>query len=137
MESLAYQVTLTTTSCGECGGVYAINERVRASHAQKGTGWNCPYCKCGWGYFSSGENKRLKRELDEAKQATERERKRKEWAQQEARNAEKRASAQKGLVTRIRNRVGNGVCPCCNRTFQDLQRHMHSQHPEYTAKDSA
>lgn len=27
-------------------------------------------------------------------------------------------------------RVSKGVCPCCNRTFIDLQRHMKTKHPE-------
>lgn len=47
---------------------------------------------------------------------------------------ERRLSAARGQVTKIKNRVGNGVCPCCNRTFGNLQTHMHKQHPDY-AKD--
>lgn len=31
----------------------------------------------------------------------------------------------------IKKRVGNGVCPCCNRTFENLSRHMSCKHPEY------
>lgn len=37
-------------------------------------------------------------------------------------------------ATRLRNklkRVKNGVCPCCNRTFTDLWRHMETQHPDF------
>lgn len=26
-------------------------------------------------------------------------------------------------------------CPCCNRTFQNLQRHMTSKHPDYVSLD--
>lgn len=51
-------------------------------------------------------------------------------------NAERSAAAQKGLVTRIKNRVGHGVCPCCNRTFSDLARHMKSKHDGYTKPDA-
>ena len=29
---------------------------------------------------------------------------------------------------RMRTRVMNGVCPCCNRTFQNLLRHMQTEH---------
>lgn len=29
-------------------------------------------------------------------------------------------------------RVKNGVCPCCNRSFQNLHNHIKNQHPEYT-----
>jgi hypothetical protein len=47
---------------------------------------------------------------------------------------ERQLSAAKGRVTRIKNRVSHGVCPCCNRTFENLQRHMHSKHPTFTAE---
>lgn len=48
-----------------------------------------------------------------------------------------RAEALRDAVTkahkRMRARVMNGVCPCCDRTFQNLMRHMRHQHPEFTA----
>ena len=45
--------------------------------------------------------------------------------------AQRSANAQKGVATRIKNRVAKGVCPCCNRTFVDLGRHMAGQHPTW------
>lgn len=44
---------------------------------------------------------------------------------------ERRARTYRGHLTRIRRRVGNGVCPCCKRTFKQLASHMQRQHPEY------
>lgn len=38
----------------------------------------------------------------------------------------------KGAKTRILNRVKNGVCPCCNRSFSNLKRHMDSKHPDHS-----
>lgn len=32
---------------------------------------------------------------------------------------------------KMRERVGNGVCPCCDRTFQNFMDHMKTQHPEF------
>ena len=32
---------------------------------------------------------------------------------------------------RMRERVMNGVCPCCNRTFQNLREHMKSEHADF------
>ena len=46
--------------------------------------------------------------------------------------AQKSLYATKGIVTRIKNRVGKGVCPCCNRTFKDMGRHMQGQHPTWS-----
>lgn len=125
------QVPLTDVHCGRCGAAYAISERFRQECLERGTGWHCPYCQCSWGYFTNGENARLKREL-------ELERKRKEWAEQEAANARARAQraehatrAQKGVTTKLRKRIANGVCPCCRRSFTNLARHIAGQHPGF------
>lgn len=31
-------------------------------------------------------------------------------------------------MKRIGERITNGVCPCCNRSFKDLRAHMKSKH---------
>ena len=41
------------------------------------------------------------------------------------------ARTYKGNVTKLKNRVGKGVCPCCNRHFKNLERHMSGQHPDF------
>lgn len=48
-----------------------------------------------------------------------------------------KSTVAKGLGTKLKNvnrRVTNGVCPCCNRTFQDLASHMKSKHPDKIIK---
>ena len=45
---------------------------------------------------------------------------------------ERSVAAQKGNVTRLKNRAAAGVCPCCNRSFQNLHRHMQNKHPGFT-----
>ncbi len=42
--------------------------------------------------------------------------------------AKRSLTATKGVVTKIKKRVEHGVCIHCNRTFQDLARHMESKH---------
>lgn len=32
---------------------------------------------------------------------------------------------------KMRVRVMNGVCPCCNRSFDNLRAHMSTQHPDF------
>ena len=41
------------------------------------------------------------------------------------------AASYKGKLNRTKTRLKNGVCPCCNRHFKDLERHMKGQHPDY------
>ena len=47
---------------------------------------------------------------------------------------ERQLSATRGVVTRIKNRVGAGVCPCCTRSFSNLRRHMETRHTDYRAE---
>ena len=48
--------------------------------------------------------------------------------------AEERShSATRGQITKLKKRVHAGVCPCCNRSFQNVARHMKTKHPDYVA----
>lgn len=38
--------------------------------------------------------------------------------------------ATKGQLTKVKKRIGKGVCPGCNRHFADVERHMATQHPD-------
>jgi phage/plasmid primase-like uncharacterized protein len=94
---------------------------------------------CSYGHplvFMEGESDldKMRRERDRlAQQLAQRDDRIRE--EREAREtAERRAAAARGLVTKIKNRVGHGVCPCCNRTFSDLARHMAGKHPGYVAE---
>ena len=81
-------------------------------------------------YPQESEAERLRREL-------ERQRVRANGEEARRRLAERQRAAAKGQVTRIKNRVSNGVCPCCKRTFQNLGRHMAGQHPDYTQEQNS
>lgn len=128
---IAVQVTLTEINCGECGGTYALNERYRTQQYEKGGSWTCPYCKCGWGYSGNSENEKLKKQLEQERKSAEFH-KRNAASEREAReHTERRLSAQFGENTKLRNRVKNGVCPCCTRSFTNLKRHIATKHPEF------
>lgn len=45
--------------------------------------------------------------------------------------AEAEAKTLRRAVTKLKKRVSGGVCPCCNRTFENLARHMKGKHPTY------
>lgn len=130
---LQFTTQLESTTCPECGVQFAGPAHLLKSKREHAGSIYCPN-----GHVSSWretEADRLRRELEQAK-------KDKEWAEKqrdqarEARDAaERKASALRGVVTKTKQRVGNGVCPCCNRTFKALSRHMATKHPEF--KDAA
>jgi len=95
------------------------------------------YCAYGHGQvFAKGESEetKLRRERDRLQQRLA-EKDDEINRQRELREGtERRLSAARGQVTKIKNRVGHGVCPCCNRTFENLARHMTSKHPTFTAE---
>lgn len=131
--------TLTTTAtavtCFECGLVFSVpsiwqRERVRSRE----TFW-CPngHPQCYTG--ETAEQKRI-RELERSAKAL-REQNDQLWTDWQTENkarkqVQRSLSATKGVLTRTKNRVANGVCPCCNRTFANLARHMKGQHPDWT-----
>lgn len=47
----------------------------------------------------------------------------------------KSLASTKSTLERTKKRAAAGVCPCCNRSFEVLHRHMQSQHPDYVAKE--
>lgn len=119
MALAAIQVTveLTHINCGECGGVYALNERFRKQCADHGKSWTCPYCKTGWGYTGNGALQKAERELEAERQR-----------RHDALTRLNEAEARERKVLRKLKRVERGVCPDCNRTFANLARHMACKH---------
>lgn len=93
------------------------------------------YCPNGHSMsYRESEADRLRRERDKLVQdaAYQADRLRDEKNLRE--QAERRVAAAKGQITKLKNRASKGVCPCRNRHFTDLERHMHSKHPSFVAE---
>jgi len=95
------------------------------------------YCPNGHGlaYTSPSEADRLRTQLAQEQHNREQvEAARTELANQRD-HLERRVAAQRGVVTRVRNRAKNGMCPCCKRHLPELHRHMQTEHPEFQATE--
>jgi hypothetical protein len=132
---IVFETTLVVEECISCGTVFALSHtlqlQLKKSHATF-------YCPSGHGQVYAGET-------DAERLAKEAEKYKKLWKQEQAyaanaleeRNAAQRSlKATKGVLTRTKNRIANGVCPCCNRSFANLNEHMHMEHPEYTKEET-
>lgn len=102
----------------------------------------CPYGHEQHFLEGESEETRLRRERDRLVQRLAEkdddiawQRKRAEEAREAREAAERRAAAARGQVTKLKKRASNGVCPCCNRTFSDLARHMATKHPTFLAEE--
>lgn len=105
---------------GCCNNSFALPKRTIDNLKAKRKGWFCPHC--GASRIFTGETEEQRR----ARLAEQR------CASEEACRIEAETlAAQRGRqYRRIRERVQAGVCPCCNRTFQNLARHMATKHPK-------
>lgn len=50
---------------------------------------------------------------------------------------ERKVSAAKGRITKLKNRISAGVCPCCNRFFSELASHVKTEHPGFKGEEES
>lgn len=124
METLTRTQTFEGIVCCRCDLKFFVPSEWRAKCADdENLWWYCP----------NGHRQHYPGKSDEQKQ-----RERAQFAEQRARRVEEERDslkysvrAQKAAKTRLKNRIKNGICPCCNRSFANLKRHMDGQHPDY------
>lgn len=117
-------ITLEKITAGCCGGTFALSAKFIETKKREGGGFHCPYCGQERGWWKS-ETDKLKEQLEQKNReltSAKTETLRANHLLIEEREA--KVAAEKKL-----KRVGKGVCPCCNRTFQNLGRHMATKHP--------
>lgn len=120
---------LEVKTCPACFVRYAMPTEMRVAKQADGTSFFCPN-----GHslsFKDNEHDRVRRERDRLKQDTARLEQDLAFQRRQKEAAERRASAAKGIATKLRNRAANGVCPCCSRSFENLHRHMQTKHPDF------
>lgn len=128
--TLTEKVTLTTLDCGVCGIPFAMPttmyDECQRNHRQNF------YCPNGHSLAFHGktEAEKLRERLKRVESAH-------TSVRDQLEASERSNAALKGVVTRTKKRVGNGVCPCCSRSFANVARHMANQHPDYAEGTTA
>ncbi len=123
-------IRMAAMVCGKCGIHFAVDERVNMELREQGRTFYCPNGDPR--VYSESEVDKLRKETQALKIRAEQARKDAD-RYYEQKEAEKRShSATKGKLTKTRNRIANGVCPECHRHFTNVERHMHTQHPNMT-----
>lgn len=125
---------LVVKSCCTCGMRFAVPESFDRNNKKHGKSWSCPSGH-SLVYRETAADE-LRRDLQWERESHERTRRCEQAASERADKVTRKLTATKGVITRIKRRVGSGVCPCCNRTFKQLAAHMKRLHPKY-AKESA
>lgn len=118
--------SLYVSDCANCGVIFGMpRDMERNRRADAGTF----YCPNGHSLHFG------KSDVDKEREARETAERNAKWWEQRAdvyrAEAEQNANSlrtTKGHLTRLKKRAEAGVCIHCNRTFQNVQRHMQSKH---------
>ncbi|WP_341896421.1 hypothetical protein [Sphingobium sp. YR657] len=126
--------TLVHITCYRCSVPFGL-ERTSYEHLKRSSQeFHCPYGHKQHFVAGKSEAEKLREQLDEERRRRQRVEQDRAYHIEARESAERSARAFKGQVTRLRNRAKAGVCPCCNRHFSQLERHMASQHPDFTGE---
>jgi hypothetical protein len=118
----AVEIVMSDMTCGECGILFSVPEVWRAEKQGDGSGWFCPNGHSR--VYRESDAAKAKRELEAEKQRHRETLSRLNEAQIEKAKVEAKAA-------RLVKRTKHGTCPCCNRTFAQLAKHMKSKHPDF------
>ncbi len=119
MSTQYVSTTLAVQTCCNCGMLFGVQADWDAAREQDHKNFHCP---AGHPQHYTGESNKDKAERLQKRFEEERSLR---WA------AEHKEELAKKRLKRVKERVANGVCPCCNRTFGNLHRHMKARHPEF------
>lgn len=120
-------VTLITEICCICGIAFGIPSDLRKHlRADPNKYFYCPNGHSQ--HYSKSTETILKEKIEKERRNH----------LQELEIAENRWLDELGRANKLERqlkRVHKGVCPCCNRSFQNLKKHIETKHPELSKKD--
>lgn len=134
--NLADQTTYTgfleVTSCGVCSIRFAMPADMLKRCRDTGADFHCP---SGHNLvFLKTEAEKLRDQLAAARAREDQLAAKLESSRAMTSHERARVRGLKGAITKAKRRAAAGVCPCCTRTFQNVARHMASQHPGYSVE---
>jgi cytochrome c556 len=123
--------TLELQTCIACGITFAAPESFLDTLRENHKNFYCPNGH-GQHFAQQSEAEKAQAEAEKYKKLWNDEQRYASEVLKERNAAQRQLSATKGQMTKLKQRVANGVCPCCHRSFVNLHRHMQGQHPDYT-----
>ena len=118
MATVLHTVTLDVITCYKCAISFGMPHELNEEALKNGRDFYCPNGHSQ--IYGEPEVKRLQKQLAQ-----------KEFQCIAERNA--RMAVEKKLIA-AQERTRKGFCPCCNRQFVQLTRHIARQHPDYVPR---
>lgn len=130
-DTLEYTLTLTRIECGVCHIPFAIPSNLYKARLQDGKDFWCPNGHAV--HYFDNDNRKLRAQVAQLTDDRQWYSDQMKAARKDAELQRRRAAAAKGQLTKIRNRVANGMCPVpgCKRSFTNVLDHLRNEHPDY------
>lgn len=116
----ATTIQINAQWCSGCGLAYGLPEGYLDARREDHKSWTCPNGCVR--HFPRGKTDAQKLEEAQIRNTA---------LQDQLTAAVADAETVRVALLRDRQRFANGVCPCCNRSFDNVRRHMSSKHPDY------
>lgn len=129
MTTYGYTATLTVTSCGECNIPFAMPDNLEYWARKEGRRFYCPN-----GHqlrYVESDLDRVKKQLAESEEKANRRLARLNEERDAHAHTTHQLHGTQGALVKVKRRISRGVCPCCTRTFSNLQKHIEDMHPAY------
>ncbi len=119
-------VDFTMLECGGCGIPFFVPTKWKNEKVNEHGGFKCPN-GCNRIFTAETEKEKLQKELDNEKKLRLKE-------HEDLQNKWLDEMGRANKLEKKLKRVHKGVCPCCNRSFENLKKHMETKHPELAPK---
>jgi hypothetical protein len=117
---------LVVQTCCNCGVHFGIDSEHNAELLRTKEWFYCPNGHSQH-YLGESDKQRAERLARDLAAAHDRE----DTLRAESQKRYRLQRAAEGKTRAMKRRVAAGVCPCCTRTFQNLARHMKTEHPGF------
>jgi len=132
MEEFSVAQEFVVVICDSCNVRWAMTKQMNEQRRNNHKAWYCPNCSASWVYTSKSDKGKLQEELESAKRTVDFWKEKNRKMKGELASERRRSSALRGVATKFKKRISSGGCPCCNRQFKNLRKHMQKEHPEYS-----
>lgn len=129
--------TLYIEECCSCGVHFGMTKETYKIFRDNHKDFSCPFGHLQH-YTGKSESEQLndeRKKIQQLEKSLKYTQESRDYYQQKNEDHKNALRATKGVVTKMKNRVANGVCPCCTRTFTNLKRHIADKHPNYKKED--
>lgn len=129
-ETTALFVTMELVHCCNCGVAFAMPTELDSAYRKNHKMFYCPNGH-GQHYTGKTEAEKLKEELEKERSEKEHQKKCRVRAEEMYRKSDIERKKVKTRLKNVKEKISEGLCPCCEQGFPNLHEHMASAHPEF------